>query len=564
MALLDQLLARKGKTREDLNPRSRLAQAAAAPGVQDSPEVQRVLTLPRRPPLVGNDEIGLLSLALQRPGCDQTLFPLQADALIQLYDNGFCFGELGVGEGKTLISGLAATLLQAQRPLLLIPKNLEKKTLDDFDGYELRGWRITRPDLVSHALVGWPDHEHLLFDLDPDLLIIDEAHAFRNLSAARTRRVHRFITAKRPKVVLLSGTMRQRDFVSSWHFFQWTHGAQGAPVPSTVMEARHWARAIDDPADITLELPPGALSPLGDDRLSLREGYREHVRMTPGVTSSTTTQAKCSIRLRLEGGLSAASREALEILWATGQRPDGIDAVDAQLAACEFQLTQGFWYGWTEQPPPAWAKARRNWYRLVREVLGAQLPGLDSPLQVATRYGSTSPEGLSWFAICESFKPDRRTNWIDEATLAGLVKSCKAPTVIWYEDEAVGLKLSELGLPTYGPGQLELRTGEHLVSATPGQTIACSINSCREGANLQAWAEMLVLVPPACELQWEQMIGRLVRTGQQADTVVVRVYTPTSRGRDRVMRAREKARDRQSVTGQPQRLCLADMEAEEE
>lgn len=50
MGLLDTMLARVGKTRADFDLRSRVGRALHADGVPDSPEVQRVLALPRREP----------------------------------------------------------------------------------------------------------------------------------------------------------------------------------------------------------------------------------------------------------------------------------------------------------------------------------------------------------------------------------------------------------------------------------------------------------------------------------------------------------------------------------
>lgn len=556
MALLDDILARDGKTRADINPRSRLGQAVFTDGVPDSPEVQRVLALPRKDAL-DHSFIDELSAALR---IDPTarLRPRQAEALCAMASGNGVFAPLGVGVGKTLLSFLLPVACGAVRPVLMIPASLREKTARDATALR-RQWKIANNiDVLSYEMLGHPKHENDLLDLAPDLLICDEAHALRNPSAAVTRRVKRYVEERRPRVVLMSGTLMQSRVEDLHHLLMWTHGPERAPIPKTKREAQVWGRAIDESSFTSLG--PGALAPLGESQPELRAGYGRHVSNTFGVVASTTVDCPASIRLVIEKcSLSSELTQAIATLRATGCRPDGVELEDAQLAACELQLSCGFWYGWKHMPPEPWSVARRNWHRLVREVLAAQLPGLDSPLQVWNNYGHTTPEGRTWGAIRHSFRPEQVTNWVDRSVVAGLLESCRKPTIVWTSHVAVGRLAEELGYEYYGKNK-RTSSGKHIMDASPLSTIVCSIDSCLEGTHMIGWSHNLVLTPPAEDLIWEQMIGRTHREGQKADEVEVRVWAPTQRARDRVLSARTDAEARQQLCQQPQRLVLADLE----
>ena len=216
---LDQLLALDGKTVADLQMQrgGLLPEILRREGVQHGSDVTRVLALPRRPPAT-DELIDLLSAALrlrthdEATGRPNRLRGPQAEMLRELYDVGGVFAPARVGSGKTLPTFLAPTLLNAQRPVLVIPASMFRgkslKTQRDFAEYR-QNWRVRLPKLVSYEELGQKAHEHDLLKLAPDLIMLDEAHKARNLNAACTRRIRRCIEMinPRPRVMVLSGTL---------------------------------------------------------------------------------------------------------------------------------------------------------------------------------------------------------------------------------------------------------------------------------------------------------------------------------------------------------------------
>ena len=87
--------------------------------------------IPRRTPLSPDEEaeqIDLLTNHLRTPGGTMRLRPVQAQALYEMHDYGGLFGPIRVSGGKTLITLLAALVLEAQRPMLIVPAALIEKT----------------------------------------------------------------------------------------------------------------------------------------------------------------------------------------------------------------------------------------------------------------------------------------------------------------------------------------------------------------------------------------------------------------------------------------------------
>ncbi len=123
-------------------------------GVRRTLELERILALPRREPTANAELVEGLTAVLKTPQGTQTLREVQALALhdIGVHRGGFL--PVGVGEGKTLISLLAPYVLDAKRPLLLLPASLIEKTERERKLLS-RHWRIHRDiRLVSYEMLG--------------------------------------------------------------------------------------------------------------------------------------------------------------------------------------------------------------------------------------------------------------------------------------------------------------------------------------------------------------------------------------------------------------------------
>ena len=582
MSLLDTMLARVGKTRADFDLRSKVGKVLHADGVPDSPEVRRVLELPRRE--VDDDAIEVLARELCTGG--ERPWPLQALSLVECVDLGGALSGMGCGDGKTLVTATAPLLVEAKRPLLVVPGGLRKKTFDAFDDLARRGWRVAKlvrydaehrrnppPEgvmiLISYSELSLEAHDGALFDIDPDMLALDECHKVARMNAA-AKRIDRFVRARHPRVIALSGTWIGAKLERVHHLMRWAYehgGDYRMPLPRTLAETKQWGRAIDEPErDSEVEpLAAGALSRLGATPSELRTGFGEWLRSTPGCIGSTDPSCKASIVARVHRPkLSAPCRELIKALQ-TGVRPDGVELEPHMQAAGEVQAALGFWYGWAQPGPAEWLKARRAWYRFVRKVADAELDGFDTYLQIWRQYGLGAPcevpEGRRWGELKGTFEPERTTNWVDTSQLEAAVALASRgdPCLIWTDIVAVGRKLAELGVPYYGQKGLDA-AGRYVEDAEDGtRTVALSLRANCEGRDqLKRFRRALYLTPLPGARDCEQSICRLHRPGQAAEEIELIVWCPTDRYSRRLEAAQLGAREAQEKSGQRQRLLLAD------
>lgn len=518
--MLDEVLAAAGLTRDALGtaPGSGQLPGMQVDSIERTAELERVLALPERAPM-SEDDRARASKALRKPGTTGELFAPQALGLRELANGPGLFAPMKVGAGKTLLSLLAATVTGAHRPVLVVPAALRDKTYREFSEL-LPQWHVRLPKILSYTEIGRPDRADALVREAPDLLILDEAHKARNLYAACTRRIGRAISLFAPKVAVLSGTLITHRLMDYWHLLLWSLREQ-APVPLTAAEAGRWAEAIDSPDRMGVTCDLGALR-------EIPGGFHAYMRSRAGVVP--TPGSDCDAKIVMHAWspkLPPDLKDLIAEVGTTRTRPDGQLLEDMEVSDCLCQLACGFWYRWNPEPPAEWMAPRAKWNAYLRWVLEKMLPDFDSPTQIVNaldRGGPVLPplptEGeellAAWRAVRDTFTPTTEPVWIDDAPMRA---AAAAPqTLIWVKYRAAGHKLAELGVPYYGGGT-------DPQTATPGTTIALSIQAHGTGRNMQAWSRSLVLTPPANADAWEQMIGRTHRRGQECDTVDVMVYT---------------------------------------
>jgi len=482
-------------------------------------EYKRVLSLPTRPELTESFKDALSKHLSLAPGV--SLRDSQVSALREFYDCGGLFAPMRVGSGKTLVTLLAPALLGAKDPVLILPASLIEKTRREFAQYR-RHWNVQLPHLVSYSEVGHPRNEHRLLELNPDVLMLDEAHKARNLSASCTRRIGRAIDLLRPKVAALSGTLITDDLMDYWHILLWCLG-ENAPVPTNHGVAEHWAQSLSE----------GGM-----------KGFYEHMREVRGVVPTPGKDCDASIEISTwETDLPQAIIDAAQIVSEAGMRPDGELLEEWEAADYLCQLAQGFWYTWDPLPPKWWLEPRRNWNKYVREVLELHLEGFDSPSMVVNALDRKSEEVeppnakrgrlllKEWRAVRDKFTPNTVPVWINDAPLQQVVR--EAEGLIWTRHRAAGERLRKLGIPYYGAGSNP--------EAATEETIALSIAAHGAGRNLQRYDRALILTPPATSDPWEQIIGRIHRQGQKSDVVSVSVYEAFDYHRSAVGRVRQQS-----------------------
>lgn len=581
--------------------------------VGNSPDLERILALPRRPGDVeewlDDDLVEYLSSLVRRPGAeDFRLFPIQAGALIDLTEQGGGLGPIGVGEGKTIISLLLPVMMKSKVAVIMVPPSLKSKLIDveypdlqkklrlpALAGYPVRfGDEEGTIHVVSYSQLSSQSGAQILEQIRPDLIVCDEAHALKDMSAARTKRFFRYLRVNRQvRVVFLSGTLTSRSIKDFAHL---SNAAlkEGSPTPLSFPVIQEWAGALDA-RDEDERTPPGQLR-----RLCEREdedvlvAYQRRLRETPGVVASGARIIPNGIIIQ-ERKLTTPPEveEALETLRKMNETPSGEELVySLDVHRAGLQLSAGMYSRWIwPRGEPAeiireWREARSVWRREKREYLKHRArEHMDSPgfLESAAKrwyngythdekdYPALSLNGPlpvwaaasypRWADIEDKAEPQTEYVWISDFMVKDAVKFGKqAPCIIWYEHRDLGRRIAaEGGFRLFGEGEEASRELPALASSSGAgkETIVCSVQAHHKGHNLQAWHKMLVTTWPSSGSTIEQLIGRAHREGQKEDDVLIWTYQHTPEVRKCFRDSQTRAKYIQTITGSAQRLCRA-------
>lgn len=605
-ALVDKLLARSGKTREQISKNSKLGRAFRRTGVRKTSNFERIKYLPRRDWREGASDLAvLLKEAYGRPASDfcteecvcrgvgdMWLRDLQAAALGNFHDFGGLFGAISVGKGKTLVSFLAPAVVGSERPLLLVPANLRDKT--SFDWWQLAvHWKLPKVRVESYERLGVVQNAKLLDNYAPDLIICDEAHRLRNTRAAVTRRVARYLKNNPTRMMLMSGTLTTKSLRDYWHLLRWAVGPEQMPLPNTWDEMMEWADALDVKTGNMIRTAPGALVELcnteeqeavelgGEAELeAIRSAFKRRLTESPGVVSTFGKHIGNSLVISSADLPLDHMHSYFSQLRAKWQTPDGWDFTEAiEMWRHAREFVSGFYNVWDPRPPDEWMEKRRNWKRWVRETL-AHSHTLDTELEVENACSSGSLDSYTvverrdksgllrsvevdvyeeWAEIRHTFKPNAVPVWIDDTALkfaANWLK--KNEGIVWTEYPAFGRKLEEMsGYPYFGRGGLD-QSGT-MIEKTSAKRVIASVRSNHMGRNLQfQWHKNLVVscVPNAKII--EQMLGRTHRDGQDKDEVYFEFVLACREQLAGFHAAVRQARYIEQTLGQPQRLLYAD------
>ena len=529
-------------------------------------EMRRVEQIPRRQ-WSDEDAKSLaqnLTEILRKPNGTMVLRPVQATALAEIGMHGGLFGIIRVGAGKTLLSLLAPNVVDAKRPVLLIPAKLVSKTQRDMALLSAH-WSIPKTRIITYELLGRAQAATALDDAKPDIIVCDEAHKLKNKSAAVTRRVARYMKANpTTKIVVMSGTITKRSLHDYVHLLRWALKTD-VPLPENYNDLELWADALDERKGMLRRADPGALRVLcnpeenqmwpTNPREWARRAYRRRLVETSGVVSTQETGVDASIVVNSEEPPSSAViDEAFETLRKNWETPDGWPLADAlQIYRHAREIALGFFYRWDPRPPRAWLDARKSWCAFVRETL-SHSRALDSELQVKRQFPAAS-ELLAWEKVRNTFKPNTVPVWLDTSVLDFCKEWLATESgILWTEHVLFASRLSkESRVAYYGSGNVG-DAEKH----SPKKPMILSIEAGREGLNLQAWSSNLVLSPPPNGERWEQMIGRTHRDGQQADDVTFDVAAFSIEHVEAFWQARSDAAYVEASLGSPQKILIAD------
>ena len=153
-------------------------------------EARRLCELPIDKPLKGHKYVETYSrkYSLTPYAPSMTLRPIQAQMLAEAKRAGGLVAMVACGEGKTLTSLLLPSVLDAKRPLILLPAAMRAQYQSDRESYGEHFNLVPMP-CMSYEGLSSPAQVDKLNDLAPDLIICDEAHHLKNLKSARVKRL---------------------------------------------------------------------------------------------------------------------------------------------------------------------------------------------------------------------------------------------------------------------------------------------------------------------------------------------------------------------------------------
>lgn len=500
-----------------------------------------------------------------------TLKWIQAIALWEIFQCRGAYLGIPVGGGKTLISYLAAYILEARKPLLVIPEALFEKTRSEFHRYVTQGWVTPMPPPTSLGMKAL-QQEHNLTLLDrhkPDMVFIDEADILRNWGKSVPMRLDRYKAGSIPMreedgewfidvetwtetrnalaetvgpiqewsrargvpFICATGTgMRWsiRDFA---HLINWGR-EHGSPLPLDPDELNRWANALDERSNAPgakRRLRAGALLELAEVAAEFRTTELGHARacfqhrlhLTPGVIITDETDCDQPLTINLvaapEDAAINAAFETFRLEWTL---PDGQEVIDAlTFWRGELELGCGFFGRWKYPPPEGWRNARRAYFHLVLDIIKRTAYSSnpkDTAKAVAKAY-PRHPDVLLWNTVKADFTPEPETEWVSASVVGWAAQWAAANPrggLIWTQSVPLGEAIAAAaGIKYYG-AQGEAYDGSSIEHADDRCCVA-SIKANTRGRNLQDrfYKGAVVMVPQSAEIL-EQLLGRLHRDGQ--------------------------------------------------
>jgi hypothetical protein len=446
----------------------------------------------------------------------------------------------------------------------------------------MKDWKTARHlKFISYQLLGRVSGASLLERDPPDLIIMDEAHMCKNVRAAVTRRLARYIKLKPECIIVpMSGSIMKDSIKNFAHLMEWSMG-EASCLPRDASTLTEWAEALDEGTNAFTCRSPGALTGLFPvpadvpDAEVARRAFRARCAATAGFVSQDAKDGYGGSMLLtgMEYTVNAATESNFQRLRTAMERPDGWALTESMQAwAVARQLVLGLHYEWDPKPPEEWLNARKLWAQFVRDFLGSPRStrmGIDSELQTtnAVIAGDVEDEyGLlaTWQKIRPTFDINSVPVWHDDSALRLCEEwlSTHDHGICWVEHRHFAKELAKrTGLSYYGAKGL---CGDKYIEEANGPIIV-SIAANSTGRNLQhKWYQNLVTAPPSDSERWEQLLGRTHRKFQVADTVEVDVLVGCREHIESVPRALTSAELKLNLLGFTQRLKLADLNWPEE
>lgn len=529
--------------------------APQARTVAATAEFRRVLGLPKRDlteadaqALVRDATEAFITPAGRRDGA--SLRPWQAAGLAEIYANRGAYLGLGVGAGKELTILLTPLVLDAKRPVLCTPAGLVQQTRDDWARYS-EHWRIPNPipRVISYEDLDDEPKLDLLDRIQPDLVMLNEADAIRNIESAAVKRLDRYRRAhwRDCDYVAYTATPGRLSIMDTWHFLIWCL-RENAPVPLDRSEAETWALAIDEKASRFGARPSvGALLHLGgqgDTQVARgRDGFRRRLLSTPGIILLDTDSCDQPLTIRQ---IVAPHDPVLEQHFArfrgeerctpSGEKPS--DGLSVYRMANELSL--GYTTYFDPPPPEEWREAQKAKNDFVYDTI-RRSNWTDTPKDTEAAVMRAYPDAWQvrrWREVRDTYDPKkhRKVMWLSDSVVEfaldyaaqadaegdpALIWSWSVPmceALAWASRERCRLHGTRPVLWYAAKGLT--KQGQYIARADPKHSAILSGGANLRGRNLQAFRRNLFIMPPMAARALEQGLGRTHRSLQERPVVV--------------------------------------------
>lgn len=526
--------------------------------------------------------------ALTLPGASWKLRDLQAEALYAAKENAGVLGNLDVGEGKTLVTALLPMVLGAKTTVVLTTKSLQKEFWIEYDKYATQ-FRVPPRNsihVVPYTTLQSRTQSDILYKLKPDLIVADEAQHLKNVTSARTKRFLSYMKANPDtRFVPLTGTFFSSSLRDVYHLALLALRFQ-SPLPNDMTHLTAWANCLDndrEPSPWELAIFHKVQAAVGDypayasAKPALRRSFYKRFASAPGVvtTENPTDLPPLFIRKENVPEPPPEVEDALDYILLNGETPDGEEVIvdEDDLARLQGQISCGFIYKWDWESVGGydedWVLRRKTWNRALRqELVDNSHDGYDTPFFVGAKLASDikkSPGLVDkselhwayayWKEVSSRPVPPKCAVWLSDFFMEYMEQELartKHPTIFWAQSvETQEVLAKRLGIPWYGRGTTIPEAGRGTYSCL------VSSNVHTAGVNLQDWSHSYILEPFVSAVKWQQLLGRLHRTGQK-HPVHFRVATHTSAFKNRVSNARIAVSYRSEMEGITQKFLTAE------
>jgi hypothetical protein len=538
--------------------------------VETTSELKRIHGMPRENWEDRDDLKELVDILTETYGIGtQRLWPNQAVALETLHDHNGVFISSDVGSGKTLMSWLAGAVMGSERTAIVVPSALrDDKTPREFAELA-EHWEGPKDyKIFGYQGIGTISGAKVLEEYAPDLIVLDEVHFIKNVNAARTKRILRYIVQNEPTVMCMTGTDISGSLMDLHHLLLISLGPSKSPLPAWPDEAHTWARSVDE--GVETRTRPGALARFLPEGVkpslrSIRKAVGRRIYESEGVVQFGGMRIGSSISMDFKDHALGEETDAkIRDMIDTKIGPDGQEITPMDIYRHMRTMVLGFYHEWEPRPSDLWFETRRTWNGLVSDVLLLADANLDSELRIknAIRRNEMQPYYLQilkdWEAQNENFEVKSEPRWISDEPLLNIAKDVKDGSIVWVEHREAGRKMSEiLGVPYFGQKGLDTK-GNYIEDASG--TIVASIKANITGRNLQhKWHRNAIVTPPPDAETWQQLLGRMHRPLQLNKIVFADVFLGHEIIQGHFARALRGAKFLEDIRGKPQKLCNAKM-----